>query len=149
MAEYLLKGGRGPCPACGCPLFEYKKKASARAENPSSGDASIPVHGSASEAPRELFGAPPVDHVLALPKRKCSPENSPGSVFLILCQRIKNDDDPDRCLALTDAVSDRSAPQPASDVRPVAGSRKFFVPFSAKRHKKFTRPAAGLTSDAG
>ena len=29
MAEYLLKGGKmleKSCPACGCPLFEYKKK---------------------------------------------------------------------------------------------------------------------------
>ena len=29
MAEYLLKGGKmleKACPACGCPLFEYKKK---------------------------------------------------------------------------------------------------------------------------
>ena len=29
MAEYLLKGGKmleKTCPACGCPMFEYKKK---------------------------------------------------------------------------------------------------------------------------
>ena len=29
MAEYLLKGGKmleKACPACGCPMFEYKKK---------------------------------------------------------------------------------------------------------------------------
>jgi UPF0148 protein len=113
MAEYLLKGGKmleKVCPTCGCPLFEYKKKTfcvvcaekKPAVTAPVSPDVAPPA---ASPSTREVR-APPA---IPAPSFSLSPEaellsRELSGTILVLCQRIKNDDDPDRCLAFMDAV---------------------------------------------
>ncbi len=94
MAEYLLKGGKmleKVCPTCGCPLFRVQKR-----------------RPSAWSAPRknQPSAAPPA---IPAPSSPLSPEaemlsRELSGTILVLCQRIKNDDDPDRCFAFMDAV---------------------------------------------
>ena len=110
MAEYLLKGGKmleKACPTCGCPLFEYKKKTFCvvcAAKKPVVEvpvppasvpvQKSVPVHDGASCGCQKAPSSPEVEML----SRELS------STLLVLCQRIKNNDDPDSCLACMDAV---------------------------------------------
>jgi len=107
MAEYLLKGGKmleKSCPVCGCPLFEYKKKtfcvvcAEKKTE-------SAPVQASTATT---IPGTPAPAVSPNIPVRQ-SPESEMVSrelsgALVVLCQRIKNDEDPDHNLLLMDAV---------------------------------------------
>jgi UPF0148 protein len=114
MAEYLLKGGKmleKSCPACGCPLFEYKKKTfcvvCAEKKPVAVATPASPPAVPASEAPP--VKGEPAPRTLPAPSAALSPEaemlsRELSGTILILCQRIKNDDDPDRCLAFMDAV---------------------------------------------
>ncbi len=116
MAEYLLKGGKmleKTCPSCGCPLFEYKKKtfcvvcaekkpATAAPAQPVSPTAVSSAGVSSAQevcAPQKI---PAPTHPLSPEAEMLSRELS--GTMLVLCKRIKNDDDPDRCLAFMDAV---------------------------------------------
>jgi UPF0148 protein len=114
MAEYLLKGGKmleKACPICGCPLFEYKKKTFCvvcAEKKP------VVVAAPVSQITAPVSNASPVQDESASPTP--SPHKSPllpeaemlsrelSGTILVLCQRIKNDGDPDNCLAFMDAV---------------------------------------------
>jgi UPF0148 protein len=113
MAEYLLKGGKmldKTCPACGCPLFEYKKKTFCvvcAEKKPAAAAPVPPTPVSPAEAlPAQGTGAP---HIIPSPLTPPFPEaemlsRELSGTILVLCQRIKSDGDPDRCLAFMDAV---------------------------------------------
>jgi len=109
MAEYLLKGGKmleKSCPVCGCPLFEYKKKTfcvvcaekkPSETTVPAPSNPAVPVQGE------------PMAHAAPVPSAPLTPEaemltRELSTTILVLCQRIKSDGDPDRCLAFMDAV---------------------------------------------
>ncbi len=108
MAEYLLKGGKmleKSCRQCGCPQFEYKGKTfcvvCAEREQEKKGASSQPTGQKAREARKApapsggsgTTGAPAgsIDAVLA-------------ATLLDLCRRIQEEEDPDRCLVLMDAI---------------------------------------------
>jgi UPF0148 protein len=112
MAEFLLKGGKmleKSCSTCGCPLFEYKQKTFCvvcaeygQAQEPKTLPATQAAAGS---LPQNTSGSS--DAVPAAARR--SPEAEAiatelASTLLALCHRIKNEGDPDRCLALMDSV---------------------------------------------
>ncbi|MFA5331599.1 MAG: Sjogren's syndrome/scleroderma autoantigen 1 family protein [Methanoregula sp.] len=118
MAEYLLKGGKmlqKTCPVCGCPLFEYRKKtfcvvcAEKRPEGKNeAGPAALvqPVTAAQPVAPATAatgLVAPSAPALKPLPEADMLSQEIAGTL-VVLCQRIKKDDDPDRCLALMDAV---------------------------------------------
>ncbi len=113
MAEYLLKGGKmleKVCPTCGCPLFEYKKKTfcvvcaekKPAAAAPVSPDAAPPAASPSTRGVRAPPAIPASSSPLS-PEAELLSRELAGTI-LVLCQRIKNDDDPDRCLAFMDAV---------------------------------------------
>ncbi len=113
MAEYLLKGGKmleKVCPTCGCPLFEYKKKTfcvvcaekKPSAAAPVSPDAAPPAASPSTRGVRAPPAIPASSSPLS-PEAELLSRELAGTI-LVLCQRIKNDDDPDRCLAFMDAV---------------------------------------------
>ncbi|MEN6397161.1 MAG: Sjogren's syndrome/scleroderma autoantigen 1 family protein [Methanoregula sp.] len=116
MAEYLLKGGKmleKTCPSCGCPLFEYKKKTfcvvcaekkPAVSEPAQSAPRSPALPGESRPAAETV--STPVYHAPAhpLPPEAEMLSHELTGTIVVLCQRIKNDDDPDRCLALMDAI---------------------------------------------
>lgn len=111
MAEYLLKGGKmleKTCRQCGCPQFEFKgktfcvvcaereqeKKATSPAGKKSGGlqaGAAVPA---APALPDTASGA-------LTDKDICT---GLSAIILDLCSRIREEEDPDRCLALMDAV---------------------------------------------
>jgi UPF0148 protein len=106
MAEYLLKGGKmleKSCKTCGCPLFEVKGK--------------MLCVVCAENATGEKPGTAPVAQVHHEHSYECScnehHEESGESGLLSdelamtivsLCERIKNEKDPDNVLALMNAV---------------------------------------------
>jgi UPF0148 protein len=111
MAEFLLKGGKmleKSCSTCGCPLFEYKQKTFCvvcaeygQELEPKNLPAQQPAAGSLQKNSSDAVPAP------AAARR--SPEAEAiatelSSTLLALCHRIKNEGDPDRCLALMDSV---------------------------------------------
>lgn len=104
MAEYLLKGGKmleKTCPVCGCPMFEYKKKTFCVVCAEKKQEAAVPKP---TVAP-----APSANALLISQPRRAIPEagmlaTEIAGTVLVLCQRIKTENDPDRCLALMDAV---------------------------------------------
>jgi UPF0148 protein len=110
MAEFLLKGGKmleKCCTTCGCPLFEYKGKTFcvvcaeyAQAQAAEKQPASVP-------APQKNVGS--AVPVLSPAPGNRDPETEAiarelSGTILALCHRIKNEGDPDRCLALMDSV---------------------------------------------
>jgi|SRR5208337_1735891 len=113
MAEYLLKGGKmleKVCPTCGCPLFEYKKKTFCvvcAEKKPAAASSVSPTTASPADASSaQGAGAPctiPVSSSPLSPEAEMLSRELSGTI-LVLCQRIKNDGDPDRCLAFMDAV---------------------------------------------
>jgi UPF0148 protein len=109
MAEYLLKGGKmldKACPTCGCPLFEYKKKTFCvvcAEKKPVLETAPLPQESVPAKK------ASPVAEAAASRSTSLTPEaemlsKELSSTIVVLCQRIKNDGDPDNCLAFMDAV---------------------------------------------
>ncbi len=101
MAEYLLKGGKmleKTCRQCGCPQFEYKGRTfcvvCAEREQEKKGISPPQARGET--------GSP-----TSQGKKDASGEALDAEVaatVLDLCRRIRNEDDPDRCLVLMDAV---------------------------------------------
>ncbi|MBP1928178.1 UPF0148 protein [Methanolinea mesophila] len=103
MAQYLLKGGKmlaKTCQKCGSPLFEYK------------GETFCVVcreRGSTTEPGK---GQPPAEAAPAGESRASSqPQVGAGALgpeleaaLVSLCQRIRNEPDPDRVLVLMKAV---------------------------------------------
>jgi UPF0148 protein len=107
MAEYLLKGGKmleKSCKTCGCPLFEVKGKTlcvvceenepPARSENKTDAekDSTIPT-GHEGTCPA---GEPPEKCLMLA-------DDLAGTI-LTLCERIRNEKDPDHVLTLMSAV---------------------------------------------
>jgi UPF0148 protein len=106
MAEYLLKGGKmleKSCKTCGCPLFEVKGKTLCVV--------------CAENATGEKPGTAPATQVHYEHSHECSctehHEESGESgllsdelamTIISLCERIKNEKDPDNVLALMNAV---------------------------------------------
>jgi UPF0148 protein len=101
MASYLLKGGKmlsKTCSTCGCPLFEHKgetlcvvckesEKNEGKKEKISS--ATIKKEKTLTEAGRKDAG-----------ELKGSMEN----MLVVLCERIRNEPDPERVLVLMNSV---------------------------------------------
>ncbi len=110
MAEYLLKGGKmleKSCPTCGCPLFEYKKKTfcvvCAEKKPEPVTKVEPPVAVSPGELLRVQDESPSRVHSSPSPEIEMLVRELSGTI-LVLCQRIKNDDDPDHCLIFMDAA---------------------------------------------
>lgn len=112
MAEYLLKGGKmleKTCRQCGCPQFEFQGKTFCVvcAEREQERKTGTPAPGKKAGSGQAGSG---------LPAMPVSPEPAAGSLavtdisaslsasILDLCRRIREEEDPDRCLALMDAV---------------------------------------------
>jgi len=109
MAEYLLKGGKmleKSCKKCGCPMFEVKGKTfcvvcaeNERAEQAAKKPVNEPIQAH-EHSPSCGCGE---DH---------GDESCEGGVLagelamtiLSLCQRIQNEEDPDRILTLMNSV---------------------------------------------
>ena len=107
MAEYLLKGGKmleRSCKHCGCPMFEYKGKTfcvvytereqekKVQGETANTGASKKTVVQKEEVVPAETAAG------------NTTIASELGVIILDLCQRIKEEEDPDRCLALMDAV---------------------------------------------
>lgn len=110
MAEYLLKGGKmleKTCRQCGCPQFEYKGKTfcvvCAEREQEKKGAAS-PAAGPKDKAARKASAAADADGVKYLPPEGSDVSAGLSAAILDLCRRIREEEDPDRCLVLMDAV---------------------------------------------
>lgn len=99
------------CSTCGCPLFEYKQKtfcvvcaeygqALEQQKVPVTQPAAVPLPQNTSSgsdavpAPAALRRSPEAEAIAT----------ELASTLLALCHRIKNEGDPDRCLALMDSV---------------------------------------------
>jgi len=113
MAEYLLKGGKmleKTCPVCGCPMFEYKKKTFCVVCAERKHEAAVPSKPAAGPAISLAPTSAPSAEVAPLCQpRRAIPEaeilaSEIAATIRVLCQRIKTENDPDRCLALMDAV---------------------------------------------
>ncbi|HNX17109.1 MAG TPA: autoantigen p27 domain-containing protein [Methanoregula sp.] len=116
MAEYLLKGGKmleKTCPECGCPLFEYKKKTFCvvcAEKKPTVPVPAAHVHpapaavGEAQRAPETLSPIPFKAPGASIPPEVEMLSRELSATILVLCQRIKKDEDPERCLAYMDAI---------------------------------------------
>jgi len=111
MAEYLLKGGKmleKCCTICGCPLFEYKGKTFCVvcAEYEQVKEAEKQPAGVPAPQKNGGFAAgtvPSPATVIHDPETEAIARELSGTL-LALCHRIKNEGDPDRCLALMDSV---------------------------------------------
>ncbi len=106
MAEYLLKGGKmleKTCKQCGCPQFEYKGKTFCVvcAEREQEKKKAEPTGERAVKKPAVQKEAAP--DAGAVPRQDAIATEL-GVIIIDLCQRIKEEEDPDRCLALMDAV---------------------------------------------
>jgi UPF0148 protein len=111
MADYLLKGGKmleKCCKTCGCPLFEYKKKTFC-----------VVCAERAEEAPEVAAPvtqpAPAHEHHMAHEEHECTcshDDDGEGSMLTdeladtihSLCQRIRDEKDPENCLLLMNSV---------------------------------------------
>jgi UPF0148 protein len=113
MAQYLLKGGRmleKCCTTCGCPLFDYKGKTLCvvcAEKGETTGKEGQPAASSTPAAPNTPLGTPAA--IPTVPALLPLPEAEPlareiASTILVICQRIKAENDPGRCLTLMDAV---------------------------------------------
>jgi UPF0148 protein len=109
MAEYLLKGGKmleKCCKTCGCPLFEYKKKTFCVvcAENEAQSAELKPAAATPKPAHHE-------EEVPAGHECTCG-DSEEGSMLadelagtiLVLCQRIRDEKDPENCQVLMNSV---------------------------------------------
>jgi UPF0148 protein len=107
MAEYLLKGGKmleKSCKTCGCPLFEVKGRtlcvvceeneppAHKKNKSDSDKDSTTPTGYESTCLPKE-------------PSEGCQMlEGELAGTILSLCERIRNEKDPDHVLTLMSAV---------------------------------------------
>jgi UPF0148 protein len=106
MAEYLLKGGKmleKSCKTCGCPLFEVKGK-------------TLCVVCAEHDRAEKLISAPVAPaHPEHGQECSCAEHNNESceggfladelaTTILSLCERIRNEKDPDNVLALMNAV---------------------------------------------
>ncbi len=114
MAEYLLKGGKmleKTCKQCGCPQFEFKGKTFCVvcAEREQEKKAGVPPAAGKKSSGEQAGTAAPSTQALAgmaagellTDKDICA---GLSAIILDLCGRIREEEDPDRCLALMDAV---------------------------------------------
>jgi len=111
MAEYLLKGGKmleKCCTTCGCPLFEYKGKTFCvvcaeyeQAKEAEKQPAGVPALQKNSGFAAGTVPSPATG--IRDPETEAIARELSGTL-LSLCHRIKNEGDPDRCLALMDSV---------------------------------------------
>ena len=107
MAEYLLNGGKmleKSCKTCGCPLFEVKGKtlcvvckeneppAGKKNKTDTENDSTTPTGYESTRSPKE-----PSAECLML-------ADELASTILSLCERIRNEKDPDHVLTLMNAV---------------------------------------------
>jgi len=109
MAEYLLKGGKmleKTCRQCSCPQFEYKGKTlcvvCAERELEKKGTAPAPAAGQKVRETKKAAVFPAGSE----PTSTAAGEIGPvlAATILDLCRRIQEEDDPERCLALMDAI---------------------------------------------
>lgn len=110
MAEYLLKGGKmleKSCKTCGCPLFEVRGRTLCVvcAEN------KAPEKSAGGEKGAKKPALPAGEKAVSRPGEEgtCScddgdPAGELASALHSLCQRIKNEQDPETVLKLMDAV---------------------------------------------
>jgi UPF0148 protein len=98
------------CTTCGCPLFDYKGKtlcvvcAEKGETTGKKGQPLAPSTLAAPNAPAETPAAiPTVPALLPLPEAEPLAREI-ATAILLLCQRIKAENDPGRCLTLMDAV---------------------------------------------
>ena len=109
MAEYLLKGGKmleKTCRTCGCPQFEYKGKTfcvvCAEREAAKKEKRAAPSgHGPRTRSPAAVA---PVSPTGTAGDAGSTLESEVAGTVLDLCMRIRDEEDPDRCLILMDAV---------------------------------------------
>jgi UPF0148 protein len=112
MAEYLLKGGKmleKTCRTCGCPMFEYKKKTFCVvcAER---GQDEKDEKGVQTGTPSPARPIPAIPGTAQVPLASSAPvDTQPLEDELVatvrdLCARIRDEEDPDRCLILMDSV---------------------------------------------
>lgn len=106
MAEYLLKGGKmleKSCKTCGCPLFEVKGKTMCVVceENQPPAPKDIPAAETDSPHPQghecTCSTGEPSDECLML-------ADDLATTILSLCERIRNEKDPNHILTLMSAV---------------------------------------------
>ena len=109
MAEYLLKGGKmleKTCRQCGCPQFEYKGKTLCVvcAERGREKKKTTLPGGQKGEGPgRNPETVPDAGGSVAAAGHGEIGSELSGAI-LNLCKRIKEEEDPDRCLTFMDAV---------------------------------------------
>jgi UPF0148 protein len=110
MAEYLLKGGKmleKACRQCGCPQFEYKGKTfcvvcAEREQEKKQEQAEKAGHK--SPLPQKAAGSPLTADAGDVSDTGSTLVPELAATILDLCRRIKDEEDPDRCLVLMDAV---------------------------------------------
>jgi UPF0148 protein len=110
MAEFLLKGGKmleKCCKTCGCPLFEYKGNTFCVVCAEYEQAADLKKHPPVAPLLQDNCGCsgtvPAPAAALQSPATKAIVDEL-SNTLLALCHRIKNEGDPDRCLALMDAM---------------------------------------------
>ena len=112
MAEYLLKGGKmleRTCRTCGCPMYEYKGKTfcvvCAERERETGGkDALQKKTKPRLSATSEGTGAVQGETGISVSGDTAGLADELVETIRDLCARIRAEEDPDRCLALMDAV---------------------------------------------
>jgi UPF0148 protein len=100
MAEYLLKGARmlsRCCPTCGSPLFDLK------------GETRCVV---CAETRHEQVPPQEIDQQKEIVRAPVVPEGSDtlaaelASSLIVLCRKVRDEPDPERCLILMEAIGE-------------------------------------------
>lgn len=109
MAEYLLKGGKmleKTCRTCGCPQFEYKGKTFCVvcAEREAAKKEKKPVPAGQKPKTRSPAAVAPDSPTGTAGGAGSTLESEVAGTVLNLCRRIRDEEDPDRCLVLMDGV---------------------------------------------
>jgi UPF0148 protein len=110
MAEYLLKGGKmleKTCRQCGCPQFEYKGKTfcvvcAERGQEKKQGQAENA--GQKGQGRQRDSGSMVTAGAVDLSDQGGALAPELAATLLDLCRRVREEEDPDRCLALMDSV---------------------------------------------
>jgi UPF0148 protein len=100
MAEYLLKGARmlsRGCPTCGSPLFEIKGETSCVVCAEMRREAA-PAAGTVQQ--KEIAEAP------AVPPEAGTLADELSRSLVVLCRRVREEPDPERCLILMEAIGE-------------------------------------------
>ena len=106
MAEYLLKGGKmlaKTCPVCHAPLFEYKGErfCVVCAEDSSHQEESASVPALAPVATEEKH-----QEISDVPVAPSTLEKSISDAIGILCRRMADEPDPNRCLIYMQTIKE-------------------------------------------